>query len=377
MTDLLMPLDGLPGTSSLPAIDTLLKWPGGKTRELSRILLDQPRFSGRLVDPFVGGGSVALAHARHREVRANDTSPDLISLYDSLKRGDAAVTRSLLSMAETWSTWCGRSVAAEKLVAAYEAGAEDRFDLSLLLGEGATNASPFPAFNHAYNTLLLTEVPKKLARIRAVEHARHQLSEKDLDSNVEGAFRAVWYLAVRKRYNDLRRQGLSTPERTVLFFFLRELCYAAMFRFSASGTFNVPYGGVSYNGKDLLSKAAAMTAPATVEALSGCTFDNQDFEVFLEDIAPTADDLVFLDPPYDSTFAHYDDRPFGLDDHRRLSDRIDRCEAPVQLVIKDTPAVREVYLRPGRRAVAVDKTYAWTIKSRNDRAASHLHITTY
>jgi hypothetical protein len=47
------------------------------------------------------------------------------------------------------------------------------------------------------------------------------------------------------------------------------------------------------------------------------------------------------------------------------------------LVIKDTPGIRALYSSERWHVIEADKTYAWTIKSRNDRAATHLTITNY
>jgi hypothetical protein len=47
------------------------------------------------------------------------------------------------------------------------------------------------------------------------------------------------------------------------------------------------------------------------------------------------------------------------------------------VVIKDTPLIRTLY-GSDRWAIAESaKTYMWTIKSRNNRTATHLAITNY
>jgi DNA adenine methylase len=86
---------------------------------------------------------------------------------------------------------------------------------------------------------------------------------------------------------------------------------------------------------------------------------------------------VFVDPPYDSDFSRYDDLPFEPADQERLQRALERLPARVMVVIKDTPLIRELYRSDRWRVVEADKTYMWTIKSRNDRAATHLTITNY
>lgn len=39
---------------------TILKWPGGKEKELPVIRKYSPSYTGRFIEPFVGGGAVFL-----------------------------------------------------------------------------------------------------------------------------------------------------------------------------------------------------------------------------------------------------------------------------------------------------------------------------
>lgn len=60
-----------------------LKWPGGKFTQLAQILPVLPK-ADRLIEPFVGGGSVFM-NAGFKEVLINDVNPDLTNLYNVLK----------------------------------------------------------------------------------------------------------------------------------------------------------------------------------------------------------------------------------------------------------------------------------------------------
>lgn len=60
-----------------------LKWAGGKFTQLSDLFQHIP--SGlRLIEPFVGGGSVFLNSDRHANFLLADVNPDLINLYQML-----------------------------------------------------------------------------------------------------------------------------------------------------------------------------------------------------------------------------------------------------------------------------------------------------
>jgi DNA adenine methylase len=62
-----------------------LKWTGGKQRLLSHLLPLLPR-RRRLIEPFVGAGSVFLA-AGFKECVINDANPDLVAVWAALQSG--------------------------------------------------------------------------------------------------------------------------------------------------------------------------------------------------------------------------------------------------------------------------------------------------
>lgn len=63
-------------TAAVPFV----KWAGGKRRLLDSILAVAPATFERYLEPFVGGGAVALALG-HRPTLLNDANPDLIAAY--------------------------------------------------------------------------------------------------------------------------------------------------------------------------------------------------------------------------------------------------------------------------------------------------------
>jgi DNA adenine methylase len=66
-----------------PNTKPALKWVGGKQRLLQSLLPHIPA-GGRLIEPFVGAGSVFLA-AGDRDILINDMNTDLMAMYTMLK----------------------------------------------------------------------------------------------------------------------------------------------------------------------------------------------------------------------------------------------------------------------------------------------------
>lgn len=371
------PLDRL---SALPALTPFLKWPGGKSQELGAIAAAAPPLTGRFIDPFVGGGSVLLAIPEEIAAWANDAAEDLIELYRGAAEERWAFRHVVQGVAQAWDALRSfeevyRAIGDDFLVGASGPAVVPSGrvrSLSLVL------ALAGPGLDDIFAARLTKDLPSKFERMRKIQMTLgRKLSDTDLLDNVEGAVRAAFYMSIRARYNRARIAATWNEIRLADFFFLREFTFSAMFRFNSRGEFNVPYGGVSYNRKSLAEKLDVLFGRAMLGRLQNTAWRCGDFETFLDEASPARSDFVFIDPPYDSAFSAYDNRPFGSRDQERLQGVLEVLPASVMLVIKDTPMIRRLYDSDRWRVESAGKTYMWTIKSRNDRKTTHLTITNY
>ena len=364
-----------------PSLAPFLKWPGGKSQELPAIAAAAPALTGRFIDPFVGGGSVLLAVPEEVEAWVNDAAEDLVELYRAAAEERRAFRDAAEGVAHAWDALRSfdevyRALADEFLDGSSGLGAVSAVGRTRLLGLALALAGP--GLDDAFASRLSKDLPSKFIRMRRIQAALgRKLSDPDLLANVEGAVRAAFYMSIRARYNRARLSETWNETRLADFFFLREFAYAAMFRFNSRGEFNVPYGGVTYNRKSLADKLDFLFSAGMLGRLQNTTWRCADFELFLREAAPVRSDFVFIDPPYDSDFSDYDNLPFGSRDQERLQRVLEGLSASVMVVIKDTPMIRRLYRSDRWRVESADKTYMWTIKSRNDRETTHLTITNY
>ena len=63
----------------------ILKWAGGKEKELKYIIPNLPTKFNNYFEPFVGGGAVYTA-LQANKYYINDKSEELITLYQSIKK---------------------------------------------------------------------------------------------------------------------------------------------------------------------------------------------------------------------------------------------------------------------------------------------------
>ena len=218
---------------------------------------------------------------------------------------------------------------------------------------------------------------RKITRMKKIEQQKGRLPEQDIFANIETAFMSSLYMYYRYLYND-KVTCHESPLSASVFLFIRNYAYSGMFRFNSSGDFNVPYGGIGYNSKNLKSKLDHYNDKNVIKKFHQAKICCMDFEDFLKTNKPKKDDFVFLDPPYDTDFSTYDKNIFSKDDQKRLADYFcDECQANWMLIIKNTPFVLSLYDKKDLHIRSFDKTYSVSFMNRNNRSAEHLLITNY
>jgi DNA adenine methylase len=292
--------------SKVGNLKPFIKWPGGKTSELEFIDAYAPKKYSRFFDPFVGGGSVLFSIPVEIKSFANDLCKELIDLYN-FGGIDSNFSTRLLNLADQWDALHFNPNEKKQLID-LNFEALSKVGLDLLVGD-----LEFNNLVDYFHLRLEIDLPKKLARIKKIEADRNtKISQEDFFASMEGILKSSLYMAIRSRYNQLRTAGIYNADRTIYFYFLREYCYAAMFRFNKSDEFNIPYGGISYNDKSLIPKIKSLTSPEMQARLNNTIFSSVDFRDFIETNHFNEDDFIFVDPPYDSTFNDYDGKSFSM-----------------------------------------------------------------
>lgn len=356
----------------------ILKWPGGKSRELAQVHGLIPTFD-RYIEPFFGGGALYF-HLQPERAAINDTCKDLMVFYRLVQAQDPVLQACLAAYGDSFQGML-RLVRERmtQLLALFDTLAVDeaaaRRALAVLLDAWTPEILalfPRPLVSHppCFRQELGKAVWDKLRRT-AANHRRRPFSPQDLAENLATGFASGYYMYFRRVYND---HSLPPAEQAANFFFVREYCYGSMFRYNAKGEFNIPYGGMSYNRKDFSGKVQAMFRPDMAALLAGTEIHCQDFEAFLEAVRPTERDFLFLDPPYDTEFSDYGGAAFTRLDQARLALALSRTKAKFLLIIKDTPYISGLYSQ-GFQVRRFDKQYTYNVRSRNDRTAEHLIVT--
>ncbi len=378
-------------TIATKKVRPIIKWTGGKFEEFPMFSQYIPPFKN-YYEPFFGGGGVFFALQPKGLSFLNDKSNDLARFYSQLQSPD--LKTQLSQYAKAWES-AGRF--SHEIILLLSAHFNDfvRDKLSLdemkqLISSAVvqlTQKDFEPLFNddfiinkHQFILKLKASLADKFKRIKAICAKENRIfNTNELEEHIETGVRSGLYLYLRTIMNKhaLGTIELNRAKATANWYFVREFCYASMFRYNRNKEFNIPYGGIAYNSKNFRLKTENIFQPAIRHLFKKSTFYNLDFADFLNQAKPTVEDFIFLDPPYDSEFSEYDQNAFTKDDQVRLRDTLLKTKGKWMMVIKETAFIRSLYTMPGIYFIEFDKTYTYNVRGRNNRDTKHLIIVNY
>lgn len=376
-------LNTLTTGAKMKAVNTLIKWPGGKAREIKYIKHLIPNYD-RYIEPFFGGGAMFF-YLKPDSAVINDISSDLIDFYSLVKEQNLDFKATLMAFSTIFDNIISScETHYNELLAIYDDIKQGDFNQDRLqsfvntifdcLSKGAVNTLVFD--NSAFKKQLYSNALDKMRRTVKNE-LKAPFNAEDLRENLITGFTGGTYMYFRDIYNDIllkRNSTVSKEYRAANFYFIREYCYGSMFRYNSKGEFNIPYGGMSYNRKDFKTKINDIFCKETQKLFSGTDIHCQDFEEFFSSVELAENDFIFLDPPYDTDFSDYEGKDFTKEDQRRLAETLKKTKAKFILIIKNTDFIYSLY-DGFFNILCFDKTYTYNVRSRNERNVKHLIIT--
>ena len=239
----------------------ILKWVGGKTQILDKLLTNFPTEINDYHEPFVGGGSVlleVLARKHEGKLRINgtvyayDLNEPLIYVYKNIQSFHTELYDNL-----------------QTLIKHYNESPTD----------GPLNRKPTN----------LTEA---------------KLSKEN------------YYYWIRSEYNRMTPEDKQLMIGSAMFIFMNKTCFRGVFRVGPNG-FNVPYGHPK--NPEIINWEHLVDVHNLIQ---GVVFQCCDFTVPLSNTGLTDRDFVYLDPPYapetETSFVGYTELGFDLEKHNSL-----------------------------------------------------------
>jgi DNA adenine methylase len=275
----------------------IIKWVGGKTQIIDKLLSYFPEVINNYHEPFLGGGSVLFALLSyvkdgritlHGNVYAYDINEPLIYMYKNIQSHHHAFYSEIRGIIDEFYE-CASASASES----------------------------------------------SRASSSRTEKSRVPLTKSEAKTSRES-----YYYWIRSEYNKLTDK--TTLSASAMFLFLNKTCFRGLFRMGPNG-FNVPYG--HYQNPEIINWTHLEEIHELIQPVR---FECCDFRDSLSRVGLC--DFVYLDPPYvpekATSFVGYTENGFSLEQHEELF----RCihELPgkgIRFVLSnaDVPLVRESF----------------------------------
>jgi DNA adenine methylase len=264
----------------------ILKWVGGKTQIIDKIINNFPKEINNYHEIFLGGGSVLLAFLSY------------------IKNGNIKINGDIYAYDIN-----------EPLIYMYKNIQQRHNEL----------------FNYLENII------SEFNKCNNEEINRTPQNLEEAMKNKEN-----YYYWIRNTYNKLSNDERNDIIGSSMFIFLNKTCFRGIFRIGPNG-FNVPYG--NYKNPEIINKNHLEEIHHLIQNVK---FECCDFSSSLNKI--DENDFIYLDPPYapeiSTSFVGYTKSGFTLEQHKNLFELIRKLSnenKKIMLSNADVKLVRDYF----------------------------------
>ena len=243
----------------LEAVKPIIKWVGGKTQIIDKVIANFPVEINNYREIFLGGGSVLLALLSYAKkdiikIRGNiyayDLNEPLINIYKNIQSKHNELYAALKNLIDDFSE-CGECI----------------------------------------------NINRKAVNIDEAKEAKEN-----------------YYYWIRNKYNSLSDAEKNDVIGSAMLIFLNKTCFRGIFRVGPNG-FNVPYG--NYKNPEIINKNHLDIIHNLIKDVIFNCCDFRESMINIED-----GDFLYLDPPYvpekNTSFVGYTKGGFDIANHNEL-----------------------------------------------------------
>lgn len=317
-------------------LQPIFKYTGGKRRELGIIDEFIPNFSGRYIEPFVGGGAL-FWHIKANRYYINDLSTDIINIYKNVQSQNKLFFYYLDKIEEY------RQIIIEftSTTKFKNLSRTFRTNHNMLIRhcQKVLGEILFTDFANSYLFVFLKEIENTVTF--KVRFSKSKIYDRNEKINIMAtAIHSALYNTIRYIYNfDKDDDTLHTS----CYYYLLSFSGLNVMRYNNQNNLSSSYTGFSLNDYNFRARIDYMKDRFVLKKIKNTRIDNMDYKDYLKKIKLNSNDFVFFDPPYDCSNIRYNNTDFTKENHKELKDLIYSLPCKWLMIIKDTNFIRELY----------------------------------
>ncbi|HON18769.1 MAG TPA: DNA adenine methylase [Salinivirgaceae bacterium] len=323
-------------------ITPIFPWAANMVVDSLQLASSAPPFE-RYIEPFFGGGQFFYTLSPKTESLLNDKNKNLIDFYKHLQNPASPLKQEILLLLNNWRLFDEFFEIIHSDIAVVEQDLKSKiinlsdvpyilrtiFALNLTHSEFDSLYSDKKSLNG--DLLIENMISACVAYLKNAlkNHKNYELSSRILQNG--------YYYHLRQLLNNNRLACTIPKEKKIaVWYFINLLGYSAQVNYSQAEILHLPISNNVPSYHEINGEINRVFNEETLERFSKSQFFNLDFFDFLQSIELSENDFVYVDPPFNSKWLHYEDSILSENQFKQLASILVTTKAQWMLVIKES-----------------------------------------
>ncbi len=327
-----------------------------------------PEFN-RYIEPFFGGGQFFHSFNTPKTALLNDKNHYIIDFYRLLQSESSGLKTELFNILDHWKLIDNFFEVIKKDLAFVESDLKARLisyeDVPYLLRTIFSLNLTLEEFEVIYtskttpNADLLIDNLISACMSYLKSSSRH-FQHFDFNAKI---LQNGYYYYLRELFNGWTSNSkIPSGKKLAVWYFINMLGYSARVTYSLSENHHLPISSNAPSYQEIASEINRIFIPDYINKFSKARFFSLDFAEFLRKTDLNEDDFIFVDPPFNSKWIHYEDSVLSREQQRELAAILSSTKTKWMLVMKASDFHPEFFDR-----VTLDISEPETVVNTGDR----------
>jgi DNA adenine methylase len=323
-------------------------WAANRLIDPERLKTQIPDFE-RFIEPFFGGGQLYFNLLPQTPSLLNDINPFIISFYRELQNEKSPLKKEVDTLLEEWKIVerfydfvqhdieMVVSDMRQQIITIQDAPYVLRTIFSLNMQQ--------PEFESLFSlknvvdsdNLIETFVAACISHLKRIHCKSFTPMSPIILKN--GFFNHLRYL----NNNWPKYKKVANNKRLAIWYFVNLLSDTARINYSEIEKVTLPFPKKAPSTKEIELEIHRVFGADFKMSLENALLHCSDYAEFLNNIDISDNDFVYIDPPFNAKYLHYEHSAFTEKDHVHLAEIVGRLKSRWMLIIKETDFKPELY----------------------------------